>query len=64
MSSVGISKVVPNLYLYVPSRPVLLGQVPQIPITPYVLGAWGNALLYAVVLLAISAIVFRRRDFQ
>jgi hypothetical protein len=61
---VGLSKVVPNLYLYVPSRPVLLGQVPQIPIAPYILSAWGNALLYAVVLIAVSAIVFRRRDFE
>ena len=59
-----LSKVFPNLYVYVPSRPVLLGQVPEIALPAYVLGAWGNALLYAVVLLAISAVVFRRRDFQ
>ena len=64
--SIGIvlAKVFPNLYIYVPARPVLLGQVPSIALPTYVLGAWGNALLYAVVLLAVSAVVFRRRDFQ
>ncbi len=66
LRSVGIflSKVFPNLHVYVPARPVLLGQVPNIALPSYVLGAWGNAILYAVVLLAVSAIVFRRRDFQ
>ena len=59
-----LARVFPNLYVYVPSRPVLLGQVPDIALPSYVLGAWGNALLYAVVLLAISAVVFKRRDFQ
>ncbi len=59
-----LAKVFPNLYLYVPPRPVLLGQVPNIPLPSYVLGACGNAVLYAVVLLALSAIIFRRRDFQ
>ena len=64
--SIGIvlAKVFPNLYIYVPARPVLLGQVPSIALPTYVLGAWGNAVLYAVVLLAVSAVVFRRRDFQ
>jgi ABC-type transport system involved in multi-copper enzyme maturation permease subunit len=64
--SIGIvlAKVFPNLYLYVPARPVLLGQVPDIRLSTYVLSACGNAVLYAVVLLALSAIVFRRRDFQ
>ena len=59
-----LSKIFPNLYVYVPARPVLLGQVPNIALPAYVLGAWTNAILYAVVLLAVSALVFRRRDFQ
>lgn len=61
---IGLSKVVPNLHVYVPARPVLLGQVPSIALSSYVLSAWTNAVLYAVILLALSAIVFRRRDFQ
>lgn len=59
-----LSRVFPNLNLYVPPRPVLLGQVPTIEVPVYVAGAWLNAVLYAVVLLVLSAIVFRRRDFQ
>jgi ABC-type transport system involved in multi-copper enzyme maturation permease subunit len=64
--SIGIvlARVFPNLNLYVPARPVLLGQVSNVPIGTYLAGAWGNALLYAVVLLVLSAVVFQRRDFQ
>jgi ABC-type transport system involved in multi-copper enzyme maturation permease subunit len=64
--SIGVvlAKIFPNLNVYVPPRPVLLGQVPTVPLSTYLLGAWGNATLYAVVLLVLSAIVFRRRDFQ
>lgn len=58
-----LAKVFPNLNAYVPARPVLLGQVPTVPIAGYMMSALGNAVLYAVVLLVISSIVFRRRDF-
>ena len=61
---VALARVFPNLNLYVPARPVLLGEVPSIDLTMYVAKAWGNSILYAVVLLVLSAIVFRRRDFQ
>src|SRR5690606_16648110 len=54
-----MSKIVPNLNVYVPTRPILLGQVPTMSLPSYLLGAWANALLYAVVLLVVSAIVFR-----
>lgn len=59
-----LARVFPNLYLYVPARPLLLGQVPSISLPGYVASAWLNAVLYAAVLLAASGIVFRRRDFQ
>jgi Cu-processing system permease protein len=59
-----LAKIVPNLHVYVPARPVLLGQVPSIALPSYLLGACGNAVLYTVVLLALSALIFRRRDFQ
>ena len=66
MRSIGmvLARVFPNLFLYVPSRPVLLGQVPGISLPVYVAQAWGTALLYCAVLLVASAVVFRRRDFQ
>jgi ABC-type transport system involved in multi-copper enzyme maturation permease subunit len=59
-----LARVFPNLYVYVPARPVLLGHVPNVSLAAYCGSALANAALYAVVLLALSAIVFRRRDFQ
>ncbi|MFO0680243.1 MAG: hypothetical protein U0169_27215 [Polyangiaceae bacterium] len=59
-----ISRVVPNLQLYVPARPVLLGAVPEIPIWRFVGEATMHAFLYAGVLVLLSALVFRKRDFQ
>ncbi len=59
-----LAKIVPNLNLYVPARPLLLGQVASVSLAGYVGQAWLNATFYAVVLLSLSAIVFRRRDFQ
>jgi Cu-processing system permease protein len=59
-----LAKIFPNLNVYVPARPLLLGQVPNVSLASYVTSAWVNAILYAAVLLTLSAIVFRRRDFQ
>lgn len=64
--SIGIvlAKIVPNLNVYVPARPLLLGQLAAVPVWSYVGRTWLNAVFYAVVLLTLSAVVFRRRDFQ
>jgi ABC-type transport system involved in multi-copper enzyme maturation permease subunit len=59
-----LAKIFPNLNMYVPERPILLGQVPAISLSRYLATSWTNAVLYAIVLLVLSAIVFRRRDFQ
>lgn len=59
-----LAKVVPNLNAYVPARPLLLGQVASVPLWGYVGRAWMNSLFYAAVLLTLSAIIFRKRDFQ
>jgi len=59
-----LSKVVPNLMVYVPPRPVLVGQVPDTPWPSYCLMAIGQAVAYSVVLLALGAWIFRRRDLQ
>lgn len=64
--SIGIvlARVVPNLDKYVPERALLLGQVGgEVPMA-HVLRAWLNAGCYACLLLALSAVVFRKRDFQ
>jgi hypothetical protein len=59
-----LSKVVPNLNVYVPARPLLLGQLASVPLWSYVGRACLNAVFYAAVLLTLSAVVFRKRDFQ
>ena len=59
-----LARIVPNLNLYVPARPLLLGQIASVPVWSYVARAWMNAVFYAVVLLALSAIIVRKRDFQ
>lgn len=58
-----MSHVVPNLHLYVPPRPLLLGNLPEISTWPYVGTAAAHALAYAAVTITLAAIVFRRRDF-
>jgi Cu-processing system permease protein len=59
-----LAKIVPNLNVYVPARPLLLGQLSNVPVWSYVARAWVNGICYAVVLLAMSALIFRKRDFQ
>jgi ABC-type transport system involved in multi-copper enzyme maturation permease subunit len=60
----GIAHVVPNLHVYVPARSLLLGEVPEAPVWPFVLSAAEQALFYSALLLTVSALVFRKRDFQ
>lgn len=59
-----LARVFPNLHVYVPARPLLLGQEAAVSLGSYVARASLNAVLYAAVLLAASALVFRKRDFQ
>jgi Cu-processing system permease protein len=58
-----LARVVPNLHVYVPARPLLLGQVPDQPTWTFVSVAALHAALYATGLLAASALIFRKRDF-
>jgi Cu-processing system permease protein len=59
-----LSRVFPNLQVYVPPRALLLGELADVPTWRFVGGAAMNAVFYAVVLLTFSALVFRKRDFQ
>ena len=59
-----LSHVFPNLNTYVPPRPLLLGQDPGHPVLAYVGNSAMYALFYTTALLTLSAIIFRRRDFQ
>jgi Cu-processing system permease protein len=58
-----VSRVVPNLMLYVPPRPLLTGEAANVALWPYVGSAALHALAWAVVLLALASLIFRRRDF-
>jgi Cu-processing system permease protein len=58
-----LSKVMPNLMLYVPPRPLLTGEHAGEPLGMYLLLAGAHALAWSVGLLALASLIFRRRDF-
>ena len=60
---VAVSKVVPNLMLYVPPRPLLTGEAADVSLWPYVGSAALHALGWALLLLTAASFIFRRRDF-
>jgi ABC-type transport system involved in multi-copper enzyme maturation permease subunit len=57
------ARIVPNLHMYVPPRPLLLGQVAATPVWPYVGLQALHAAFYATALLAVAALAFAKRDF-
>ena len=59
----GIAKIVPNLMLYVPPRPLLTGEASGPPLGSYLGMAVVHALAWAVLLLTLASLLFRRRDF-
>ena len=59
-----LARIFPNLHVYVPARPLLLGHVADVSLVGYVGAAAAHALFYATVLLVVSALIFRKRDFQ
>jgi hypothetical protein len=60
----GVARVFPNLQAYVPPRSLLLGQVPDTPVWGFVATGAIHAIFYATFLLTLSALAFRKRDFQ
>jgi Cu-processing system permease protein len=58
-----VSKVVPNLQVYVPPRPLLLGEVASVKLTAYVGMASLTSVGWAIGLLAVAVLVFNERDF-
>jgi Cu-processing system permease protein len=62
-SGKALTRVIPNLHVYVPARAFLLGLVAGHPVWPYVAMAAVHAVLYATALLVLSALIFRKRDF-
>lgn len=58
-----LARVFPNLHTYVPARSLLLGEVSDQPVWPYVGLAAAYAVAYATALLVVGALAFRKRDF-
>lgn len=58
-----LARVFPNLQIYVPPRPLLLGQVPASPTWPFVAESAAHAACYAAVMVALAILIFRKRDF-
>lgn len=60
---VSLSKVVPNLMVYVPPRPLLTGESAAGSLAGYLALAALQALAWSAGLLALAGVIFRRRDF-
>lgn len=59
-----VSKIVPNLHLYVPERAILMGEVDDVPVLPYLLRCGANSLFCSALLLIAACVIFRKRDLQ
>ncbi|HVW29546.1 MAG TPA: ABC transporter permease subunit [Polyangiaceae bacterium] len=59
----GLSRVMPNLMLYVPPRPLLTGEASGTALGPYLLLCSSHAIAWSAALLALASLLFRRRDF-
>lgn len=59
-----LSWVVPNLMVYVPPRSLLTGEAASVAFWPYAVMAALQAVAWSAGLLALAALIFRRRDFS
>jgi hypothetical protein len=59
-----LAKVVPNLEVYVPPRPLLTGEAPDTSLALHLALAGVQALGWSVGLLVVSSYVFKRRDLS
>ncbi len=62
-AGVALSKVVPNLQIYVPPRPLLLGELASVKLSSYIGMASLTSIGWALALLTIAVLVFNERDF-
>lgn len=58
-----LSDVLPNLMAYVPPRTLLTGEAAGVSYWPYTGAAALQAVAWSVGLLALAAVIFKRRDF-
>ena len=57
------ARVVPNLQLYVPERPLLTGEAPDVVLSSYLVRAGAHTVAWCALLLVAAHFIFRRRDF-
>jgi hypothetical protein len=62
-AAVFLSKIVPNLHVFVPPRPLFTGEVVGVPLASYLSMAALTSAAWSVGLLAVAAFIFRKRDF-
>jgi Cu-processing system permease protein len=62
-AGVVLAKVVPNLQIYVPPRPLLTGEAIEPRLSTYLAWAALNGLGWAIGLLVLATLIFRKRDF-
>jgi hypothetical protein len=60
---VAVSKVWPNLQIYVPARPLLVGEVVDVNLASYVGMATVTSLGWSIGLLTVAVLIFNERDF-
>jgi Cu-processing system permease protein len=59
----GLSRVFPNLMLYVPPRPLLTGESSDVVLSHYLFFCGVQTCLWLTGLLVAATLIFRRRDF-
>ncbi len=59
-----IGAVVPNLMLYLPSRSLMAGEVPDVALSGYIMRALAHSVGWCIALIALASTIFQRRDFQ
>jgi len=59
-----LAKVIPNLEVYVPPRPLLTGEVPSSSLAAHLGLAGAQALGWSIGLLVVSSFIFQRRDLS
>ena len=58
-----LAKVVPNLQVYTPPRPLLTGEAVDANTAHYLLLAGANALAWSIGIITLACLVFKKRDF-
>jgi Cu-processing system permease protein len=59
----GVAAIVPNLMVYVPARTLMTGEIPGTNFPSFVARAMLMSVGWVILLMVMSSLIFRRRDF-